>query len=113
MTEQVFKDLVWNPGVKALEIQLDTAIPILNIPVVHQLEEGLIEMVGNLIFSTLVMVVDVEAIRLVNDEHQAAYTDAALKLRVIGHDKGIDSDEFKKARDDAKADLSRFTEFSG
>lgn len=57
------------------------------------------------------LAVDLEAITLVNAEHKRDYDKASVVLKIIAIDKGIDSDEFKKARDNAKIALSKYVRF--
>ena len=70
---------------------------------------SIINYFGDLLFSGFVLVVDVGAIQLLNTQHQSVYNDASLKLKIIAHDKGIESDEFKNAREVAKISMSKFT----
>lgn len=109
--EQIFHDLIWMPALKAGETVLEGWAPLLALPVLKQVDEFVIEQVAEYLFSQLVTLIDVTAIRLVNAEHQVAYDQASLKLKVIAHDQGINSDAFKAARDDAKKALSQFVRF--
>lgn len=107
--EQVFKDLVWNPAIKAGEIALEGEVPFFALPVISSIEEGAINIITDWLYNQLVLLVDVAAIRLVNAAHQEAYDEASERLKIIAIDKGIDSDEFKKAREQAKIEMSKFT----
>lgn len=51
---------------------------------------------------------DVESIIYNNEELERAYTGAALKLKIIARDKGIESEEYRSAREKHKQDLSKF-----
>lgn len=107
--QQIFKDLVWDVSVKAGEIYLEGVVPALNLPVLKQAEEGVVQVISDALFNQLILFIDITAIKLVNSAHQSAYDRASIELAVIAQDKGIESDEFKKARDVAKAALSQFT----
>ena len=111
--EQVFKDLVWTPAILAGELALEDAVPFFALPGIRTIEEGLINIFTDWLYNQFVLLVDVTAIRLVNAEHQAEYDKASLELKIIAIDKGIDSDEFKKAREAAKLALSKFTNIGG
>lgn len=111
IAEQVFKDLVWTPGLLAGELTLEGAVPFFNIPVLKDLERGIIEELSDWLYSQLCLLVDVNAIRLVNAAHQTAYLSASLRLKVLAMDHGLDSKEFKYARDAARLALSEFTRF--
>lgn len=112
LAEQIFKDLIWTPILKGGEIALEGAVPFLALPVVKQLDEFAIEEFTDWVFSQVVLFVDVTSIRIVNAEHQAAYTTAFINLQVIAHDKGITSPDFLEARENAKASLNKFVRFS-
>lgn len=110
--ERIFKDLIWTPGVLAGELAIEGAVPFFALPVIKNIEEGVVNALSDWFFNQFILLIDVTAIRLVNAAHQAAYDSASLQLKVIAYDNGIDSDEFKKARDAAKLALSKFTQFS-
>lgn len=107
--EQIFKSLVWDTALTAGETALIAQVPFLGLPIVRTITHWMVTSVSNWIYSALVLFVDVEAIKLVNAIHQAEYDSASEQLKIIAIDKGINSDDFKKARDDAKVALSRFT----
>ncbi len=109
--EQIFKDLVWDPGIAAGELALETAVPLLDVPILKQLDEEAIKLLTDWLFNRWVLVVDIASIHLVDAVKQSAYDSASLNLKVIAHDKGISSDEYSKARDAVLADQSRFTRF--
>ncbi len=109
--EQIFKSLIWDPLVLSGEASLFLAIPVLNTPILRKIETALIHKLSDWLWDQIRLLIDIEAIRLVNSEHQVAFANASLKLRVIALEKGIDSDEFKQARDSAARDLAKFTNF--
>ncbi len=111
--EQIFKDLIWDPGIKAGELALEGAVPFLALPVVSGLEEFVIKELSDWMFNNFILLIDLTAIKLVNAEHQAAFDKAAVDLKIIAYDKGIDSPEFKAAREDAKATLNKYVRISG
>jgi hypothetical protein len=110
--QKIFKDLVWDLGINAAIVGLDSAVPFLAIPVISRVKKILIHGVTDWVFNYIVLFVDVTAIKLVNSAHQATYEAESLRLKVVLHNSGIDSPEFKEARDAAKIALSRFTRFS-
>lgn len=111
--EQIFHDLVWQPMIQAGESWLETEVPALNLPVLKQIDEGVIGLVADWAFAQLCLFVDVTAIKLVNAAHQSAYDRASLELAVIAQEKGINSNEFKTARAAATAALVQFTRLPG
>lgn len=110
--EQIFKDLVWDPAVEAGQALLFSQVPFLGGPVIGTLSRSLISTISNWFFTQIKLFVDVSAIKLNNADHQAAFDKASLVLKVIAHDKGIDSNEFKAARENAKIALAKFTQLT-
>ncbi len=109
--EKIFKDLIWNPIIKAGEVALAVHVPFLALPVIKQLDEYLIENLTDWVFKQVVLFIDISAIQLVNEVHQHEYEKLSIGLKIIAHDKGVDSNEFKDARERAKLALSKFTRF--
>jgi len=101
IAENIFHQLIWQPAIKSL----CTAYPFLSMwPC-----SAFVNTISNYIFSGITQVVDIGAIQLLNDAHQNAYVKSSVTLKVIAHDKGIDSKEFNDARDQALIALSAFT----
>lgn len=102
--EQAFKTLVWDTGIAFGEKYLETQVPFFSLPVIKQMEEETIKLVTDAIWNSIVMFLDLSAISFVNAAHQAEYERASLKLRIILKEKGMNSPEFQKAKEeDAKA----------
>lgn len=111
VAQQIFKDLIWTPMIQAGETYIEAEVPALALPVVKQLDEYTINAVTDYAFNALMLVIDVEVIKLVNSAHQSAYDSASVQLLIVAQEKGITSDEFIKARDAAALALSAFTRF--
>lgn len=107
LAENIFKSLVWDSILDAQLAALYADAPYL-LPI-KWLIDPLAKMFENRFFSGFRTTIDVAAIKLLNAEHASAMQDASVRLAVIAHDKGINSDEFKKAREADKIALSRFT----
>lgn len=69
--------------------------------IVHKIFDGF--------YAKLNMFADVGAIKIFNAEHAKALTSADVTLKIIALDKGINSDEYKNARENALLALSRYT----
>lgn len=110
--EQTFKDLIWLPLLRLGEGALETSVPALNFPILKQVDEFILESLAEWLYSQIVMLLDVETIRLANAEHQAAYDKASLTLKIIAKDKGATSPEFAEAKENAKKALSQFVRFN-
>lgn len=102
--EDLFKTLIWDSFVESEINSILGPIAWLLGPIVKMFTNGLYESIKTLI--------DVTLLPFINDEHKKAYDKASIELKVIAHDKGIDSPEYKDARNDAKIALSNFTQFN-
>lgn len=107
--EQIFKSLIWDPMIQAGEVWIEGAVPFLALPLIKQIDEATIQAITDAIFSQVVMTVDVTAIKLVNNAHQAAYDSFSEDLALVADEQGVDSDAFKQAQTKALAGLSQFT----
>jgi len=111
IAEKIFKDLIWDTGILAGELAIEGAVPFLALPVISTLERTIIHELSDWLFNQFVLLVDVAAIHLVNAEHQRAFDSASVKMKVIALDQGLNSPEYRKARTDATATLSKFVHF--
>lgn len=110
--EELFKTLVWDLLVDAALVALFVAEPWLAYWPFRQIVTGVATLFTNKLFSVGRRTIDMTAIPLINEAHKRAFTDAVVELKVIGYHQGRDSPEYLKARDDAKAALSRFVHFN-
>ena len=111
--EDLFKDLVWDSLVKSALTALFVAVPGLAVWPLGMIIRWVVNRYAGQLFQLLRLVVDLKVIAFVNYEHKRAFDNAAVKLKIIALDQGIDSDEFKKARENAKASLAKFVTFGG
>jgi hypothetical protein len=111
--ETIFKNLIWNPMLVAGENWLEVQFPLFNLPVVKQLEEGVLGAITDAIYTTLIKLVDITAIKLLDPVHQTAYESASEQLVIIATESGVNSDAYKTAEAQALAALSKFTKLSG
>lgn len=110
--ESLFKEAVWDAAVESALASLFVAAPWMNTWPLRGIVRGLTLMLTNRIFSLLRLVIDLQVIQLLNSEHKQAFAREAVKLRIIAIDKGLNSPEYKRAKEDAKASLSRFIQFA-
>jgi len=73
----------------------------------------LVGWISDVLFSKIKLLIDLQAIVILNEKHRREYTIAVLNLRAIADTNGIDSAEFKEARENAKKHLSKFIHFNG
>lgn len=112
LVEKIFKSLVWDTLIEAGLAALFTAMPGLNIWPIRTILSGFIHLFSDRLFGVLKLTVDLQAIAFVNEAHKKAFDNEAVKLKILAKDRGIDSPEFKEARDDAKVVLSQYVHFS-
>jgi hypothetical protein len=107
--EKVFKDLFWDPLILAALTYLRAYVPFFALPGVKQITDKLVSKLTDWIFEMLKEDIDVGVIKFKNSDHREAFDTASLHLQIVLEESGADSDEYKKARADAVAALSKFT----
>lgn len=100
LAEQIFKALVWDNAIKALKAY----VTFLSWPIISQI----VDMVADAVYASMVLFVDIQAIRLVNSAHQSAYDKESLRLNIVSAESGVKSKEFEDAKNAAKIALSKF-----
>lgn len=110
--EQIFYDVVWRPLFLAGEKALEYYVPFFNLPVVKQIEEGLIDEVCRDLFDQFSTFLDIEYVKLKNDKVQSIYEQASEGLAVIVEEQGINSDAYKKAIIPYATDVSNSVRYS-
>lgn len=73
----------------------------------------LTEFLSDKLFTFIRLVIDLKVIRFVNDKNQAAFDRSMVTLKALARGYGVDSDEFKKARENAKTSFAEFVRFHG
>lgn len=112
MNEDLFKSLVWDLILKAVIDAICAAVPLLAFPPVKWILSFLITKFTDQFYEAVKLQIDMQSIIIKNAEHLSAYNKASATLKIIAHDKGIDSEEFKNARENAKLALSKFVRFA-
>lgn len=113
LAQGLFKRLVWDPMIVSATAALFAAAPWLATWPLGPIVRSLILRFTDKLYALLDKVVDLQVIVLVNAAHRAEYERASVKLKLLAKDKGIDSPEFKEARDAAKVSLAKFVSYSG
>lgn len=108
----LFKGLVWDNLIKAAIGRLFAAAPWLAWGPLGWLSSFVITYVADLVYEELQKFVDLQFIAFRNAELRDAYSAAANSLKTIALAKGVDSEEFKKARNEQKEALSKFVRFA-
>lgn len=111
--EQVFYDVVWRPLFVAGEKALEYYVPFFNIPVVKQIEEGLIDKVCRDLFDQFSTFIDIEYLKLKNEKLQSTYEEASEGLAIIVAEQGVNSDAYKAAITKYASAVSDIVRYSG
>ena len=111
--EQIFKDVIWTPLIQGGETWLETTLPLLNLPVLKEIDEEIIQLVSDALFGNFIQFIDVTAIGLVDPIQQATYATACENLSVILTEKGVTSVQYQTARAKTLADMAAATHFNG
>lgn len=109
--QEIFHVLIWNNIVEATLTVFFIKYPFLKVWPVESIIRYLVRRWSNELYGVAKLTMDVTSIRLVNAIHLAEYEKASIRLKIIAIDRGIDSDEFKKAREAYRISLSKFTRF--
>lgn len=109
----LFKDLVFDNLVKAAVKKVLAKIPkLIAVPVfgpfVGTIVSLVITKVADLLYEGFDEWIDFKQIAFKDKELQKKYDTAATKLKIIAHEKGIDSPEFKEQRNADKSALADF-----
>jgi hypothetical protein len=106
-----FKAAVWDNIVKAALGRLFVFLPILGWGPIGFVVSWVVTHFTNQLYDLLKEAIQMEAIALRNESHRKAYERASVVLKVIALDKGINSPEFQKARDEHKRSLTQLIRF--
>lgn len=109
--QSAFKDLVWDNVVQAGITALFAQVPWLNAWPIGGAVRYLLTLFADKIFDSVKLSIDLQAIVLVNQEHKVAYNKELAKLKIVAREKGIESPEFAKERENAKKALSKFVSY--
>lgn len=109
--DQLFKTLVWDAIVKALVARLFVAIPFLGWGPIGIVVGWVITLVTDKLFDAIKLFINLELIVLRNEAHLRAYQRASSALYIIARDKGIESEDFRRAREEHRTELADFIRF--
>lgn len=74
---------------------------------------GMTEFLSEKLFKFIRLVIDLRVIKFVNEKNQAAFDRSMVTLKAMARGYGIDSEEFKRARENAKQNFADFVRFHG
>lgn len=100
--EDLFKDLAWDTMVDGVLAKAGINIWPLNFFIKYFTDK---------LYEALRLQFDVTAIVFISTVHRVQFDKAAVALKIIAHNHGPESQEFKKAREYAKMELARFVRY--
>lgn len=109
----LFKSLVFDQITKMAISQILGLSPFLAWGPVAFIVGQAVAYVAGVLYNLLKDTINLEVILLKNAAFHKAYVEAAYSINRIAKEKGIDSPEFRKARDAHKAALSQFVRYNG
>lgn len=90
---------------------LFAAAPALAVWPLKPLITGLANLLSDKLFSFIRLMVDLTVIKFVNDLHQKTFDRQLVALKALARGYGVDSDQFKKARQNAKDAFAELVHF--
>ena len=106
--EHIIKKVLWDSFTTVGVNAFFAWAPWLAIPVVRPAVNFILVSFSDFLFSVFKENVDMAAIPIINKQYKDKFTRASVTLKIIARDKGIDSDDFKYARQLAKDSLDKF-----
>jgi len=110
--ETVFKNLIWDNVSEAALISFFASNPAWAVWPLQPILRSLFSLFANRLFDGLRLSVDLSAILIMNSVAKQEYDKSLVRLKIIAHDRGIDSEEFKKEKALAKIALAKFVSFN-
>lgn len=107
----IFKELAWDVFVKATLKKIFMRSALLGWGPIAALLTHYVLKYSDELYKALHEVVDIKAIVFRNGEFKDAYDKSSVKLLIIAKSAGIDSIEFKEARDAHRKSLSDFVRY--
>lgn len=109
----VFKDMVFDQLVKLAISHIIGLAPFLSFGPVAFVISRVVVYIANLLYGVMKDAINFQVILLNNSIHHKAFISAQIQLRQLAKEKGIESPEFKKSREDHAKHLSTFIRYSG
>lgn len=109
--QSIFKDLVWDNVVQAGITALFAQVPWLNAWPIGGAVRYLLTLFADHVYGSVKLTVDLQAIVLINEQHKKEYNRELSRLKILAREKGIDSPEFAKERQNAKMALAKFVSY--
>ncbi len=107
----IFKSLIWDALIKLALTQLFKAIPFLGWGPIGWIVSMIAVYFGNKLYDVVEMFINFKMIIFNNEKLHREYVDASINLKNLAEINGIDSEEFKDAREKHKKSLSALIRF--
>lgn len=111
IAEKIFKSVIWDTTLRVSLTAFYIKVPFLGLPVIRNVFEFFVFMLSDFMFEGMRLVTDVTAIKIVNEVHRKAYEKSVVTLTIVANSNGVESDEYKKARDNAATHFAQFIRF--
>jgi len=109
----LFKTLVFDQIVNTLTSAIIGLAPWLSLPFFSFIVRKTVKWISEKLYEQLSQFINFEVILLRNAEYHREYISACIALNGIAKTLGIDSPEFKVARNEHKKALAKFVRYSG
>ncbi len=107
-----FQELLWSTLINAALKGLFALLPALGWGPVGYIVTWVVGYFSDILFKGLSEVLDLEKIAIKNNELRQAYDRASVTLAILARDKGIDSPEYREARNENKDALSKLVRWA-
>jgi hypothetical protein len=113
VAEDLFKSILWDTTLDVALAALFTEVSFLNVWPIKPIITDLAHMISNAFYSKLRLAVDMAAVPFINAERKKAFESATVTTKLIGLDKGVESPEYKKAKENARKLFIAYSQFNG
>ena len=111
--QNAINDLLWEPLTEAALVALFAEVPVLAVWPLKQIISGFVRWVSRLLWEQIDLYTDLAAVHLLNAKHRSEFDRESVRLRMIAVESGVDSEDFRKARDEATKTFAKFIRFNG
>ena len=109
--QDVFKLVVWD-NLRAFAIRsLFAGVPWLKVWPLGPIIKWLAGSISDTVFETIKLNIDLAALKFMDSNTERHFNDSIVKLKLIERDYGVESKEYKEARDDARKIFAAFIRF--
>jgi hypothetical protein len=99
--EELFKELIWDVVLAAVLGALTASLPGWVSTIIISIVKGFTDK----LFGGLTLMLEMDSARIKNNDFRVAFNAAAVRLKLVAQQKGIDSPEFRKERNEHKKAL--------